>query len=169
MNTYTIKGISDDQTECDCCGRKGLKRTVALEVFENGESTLEIIRVGVDCASVLMSRTNRPKSARAIKQEAEAIKLQEEQKLAHANKALEWKIQNRIGVNIETANKAYYAQFRSLDYRAQDHGQLLTNGENYVRIPSESVFKTFSQDSAEIRFIDHLTNAGYKQSYDSTF
>lgn len=161
MNTYKIKGISDDQTECDCCGRKGLKRTVALEVYENGDNTQEIIRVGVDCASILMSRTGKPKSGATIKKEAEAIKAKEEADRICVQKCLDWKFQNRISLDAEQANKAYYSQFRNLDYRAQDHGRLLNDGKSFARIPSEEMLSQFSPESAEVRFVQHLKNNNF--------
>lgn len=48
-NAFTFKGISENET-CDCCGRQGLKRTVALEMF----GTDEIVFYGVDCAAKAM-------------------------------------------------------------------------------------------------------------------
>lgn len=47
--TYKILGISD-KTECDCCGKKNLKSSVALENQQSGE----IVYFGVDCASKAM-------------------------------------------------------------------------------------------------------------------
>lgn len=48
-NAFTFKGISEVET-CDCCGRQGLKKTIALEVF----GTDEIVFYGVDCAARAM-------------------------------------------------------------------------------------------------------------------
>lgn len=44
-------GITDDVTECDCCGRKGLKRTVALDSDNTG-----LVHFGVDCAAKALSQ-----------------------------------------------------------------------------------------------------------------
>lgn len=44
--TYKMLGISD-KPECDCCGKKNLKSSVALENQQSGE----IVYFGVDCAS----------------------------------------------------------------------------------------------------------------------
>lgn len=41
-----ILGINDEQTVCDCCGKKNLKRTV---IIDKGEG--EIVRYGTTCAS----------------------------------------------------------------------------------------------------------------------
>ena len=47
-----ILGITDDRTECDCCGKVGLKCTVALEhVDSEGNGTGEIVYFGRDCAA----------------------------------------------------------------------------------------------------------------------
>jgi hypothetical protein len=159
--TYKIKGISDDQTECDCCGRKGLKRTVALEVFQDGDSTLDIIRVGVDCASVLMSRTGKPKSAMAIRQEAQFLVEKEKEEQLYREKALTWKLTNRIAQTIDEANDAYLTQFKTVDYTKQDHGVVLTDGKRYVRVPTEKTVKELSSKCAELEFLTHLSREGF--------
>lgn len=46
-----IKGLSDDVTTCECCGKSGLKCTVVLEVGE-GETYY-----GRDCAARALHRT----------------------------------------------------------------------------------------------------------------
>jgi hypothetical protein len=160
MVTYKIKGISDDQTECDCCGRKGLKRTVALEVFEQGESTLEVIRVGVDCASVLISRTGKPKSARVIKKEAEALKTHEERCKELLEQGYQWKLANRISQDKGQANLAYLRQWKAADYRDTDRGVLLSNGVSFARIPSDST--PVQPGSPEGRFIRELQDRGFE-------
>jgi hypothetical protein len=47
----TFLGISDEVDSCDCCGRGGLKRTVALR-FEDGD-----LFYGVDCAARALGMT----------------------------------------------------------------------------------------------------------------
>jgi hypothetical protein len=49
MDTYRVIKISDHQ-ECDCCGKKNLKRTVHMANLTSGEE----IFYGVDCASKVM-------------------------------------------------------------------------------------------------------------------
>jgi hypothetical protein len=159
MYQYKIRGISDDQTECDCCGRKGLKRTVALEVFKDGESLLEVTRVGVDCASVLLSRSGKPKSARAIKAEAEALKSQEERQKEMLEQGYQWKLQNRISSDKGQANLSYHRQWKTPDYRNADTGVLLTDGVSYARIPSDST--PVQPESPEGRFIRELSARGF--------
>ncbi len=43
---YRIIRMSD-HSECGCCGRKGLKRTVHMEIVSTGEEVF----YGVDCAA----------------------------------------------------------------------------------------------------------------------
>jgi hypothetical protein len=48
MNERTSKllGISDDQTVCDCCGKRNLKRTAVIELADGS-----IVHYGRDCAA----------------------------------------------------------------------------------------------------------------------
>jgi hypothetical protein len=48
---YRIIGITDEQTECDACGRIELKRTVILEL-----DGVEAGRYGTTCASKIVGR-----------------------------------------------------------------------------------------------------------------
>ncbi|MGW7610953.1 hypothetical protein ACWGKW_27505 [Streptomyces sp. NPDC054766] len=58
---WTIKGIVDDVTECGCCGRRGLKRTVAmmpLDANGNEDGTAEdVVYYGTSCAADALSWT----------------------------------------------------------------------------------------------------------------
>lgn len=49
MTKFTLLGIDDAVTVCDCCGKKNLKCTVALETQDG-----EVVRYGRDCASKAM-------------------------------------------------------------------------------------------------------------------
>ena len=53
--TYRILGTTEENTTCDCCGKRNLKKTVVLE-SESG-----IVYFGVDCAAaaVLGSKKQR--------------------------------------------------------------------------------------------------------------
>jgi hypothetical protein len=44
---YTVLGVNDECTTCDCCGRRDLKRTVVMEHAGDGH----ISRMGVGCAA----------------------------------------------------------------------------------------------------------------------
>ena len=45
--TFQVKGINDEQTYCDCCGKQDLKRVVWIENTETGD----IRAFGTSCAS----------------------------------------------------------------------------------------------------------------------
>lgn len=44
---FSVKGINDDQSSCECCGRTGLKRVVWIEDLETGK----LSHFGVVCAT----------------------------------------------------------------------------------------------------------------------
>ncbi len=74
-----VLGITDERTECECCGRKGLKRTVALDRADaEGNLTGDVTYFGTDCAAkALMGEsshksTNR-KNAETVAQLGRAI------------------------------------------------------------------------------------------------
>lgn len=48
MNRYTFEGVTDEVSTCDCCGREGLKRVIALS--EEGV----VSYYGTTCASHLL-------------------------------------------------------------------------------------------------------------------
>ncbi|GGN96438.1 hypothetical protein GCM10011579_097920 [Streptomyces albiflavescens] len=58
---WTIKGITDDFTTCHCCGRRGLKRTVALMPLDadgNEDGTAEdVVYYGTACAATALGWT----------------------------------------------------------------------------------------------------------------
>ena len=56
-----------DRSECECCGRKGLKRTVHLENLTSGDDVF----FGVDCASTALKQRYQGKR---FKISREAIK-----------------------------------------------------------------------------------------------
>lgn len=47
-----VLGCNDEVTDCGCCGKSGLKKTVILDSDETG-----IVRYGVDCAARAMGYT----------------------------------------------------------------------------------------------------------------
>ncbi|MEU3734505.1 hypothetical protein AB0E81_34680 [Streptomyces sp. NPDC033538] len=55
---WAVKGIVDDFTECGCCGRRGLKRTVALMPLDadgNEDGTPEdVVYYGTSCAATAL-------------------------------------------------------------------------------------------------------------------
>ncbi|MEU6610313.1 hypothetical protein ABZ922_35595 [Streptomyces shenzhenensis] len=58
---WKIKGIVDDHDTCGCCGRRGLKRTVAmmpLDADGNEDGTAEdVVYYGTSCAATALSWT----------------------------------------------------------------------------------------------------------------
>lgn len=48
---FTILGITDERTECECCGKSGLKKTVALD--KDGI----VVYFGTECAAKVLGRT----------------------------------------------------------------------------------------------------------------
>ena len=75
-----VLGITDSVSTCDCCGRSGLKRTVALESETKGT-----VYYGTGCAAMAVRGNKRPATVRAIVGEAEVsasrAKQLEEEKL----------------------------------------------------------------------------------------
>ena len=63
LSQVKFLGISDEQDVCDCCGRKGLKRTVALHVIATGQDVF----FGTTCAARALSI-----GAKEVKAAAEA-------------------------------------------------------------------------------------------------
>ena len=59
---WKILGVTDDFTECGCCGRRGLKRTVALMPMDadgNEEGTAEdVAYYGTSCAAAALGWTH---------------------------------------------------------------------------------------------------------------
>jgi ribosome-binding protein aMBF1 (putative translation factor) len=51
MATFSILGITDERTECECCGKGGLKKTVALD--KDGA----VVYFGTECAAKALGRT----------------------------------------------------------------------------------------------------------------
>ncbi|MFG2986167.1 hypothetical protein ACGFYQ_33785 [Streptomyces sp. NPDC048258] len=55
---WVIKGITDDCTTCECCGRTNLKRTVALAPLDaDGNEDGEPAYYGTSCAAIALGRT----------------------------------------------------------------------------------------------------------------
>ena len=154
---YKILGIDDEQTVCDCCGRKGLKRTVILERYENGENTCDVIRVGVDCAAILSAKSGKALSAATIKREAIRQQSIADQEREWAKKELAWKIQNRVADTIEKANEIFRKQYPVHILSGKtDHGKLLTDGPHFAWIATKN------PSTIEEQFIEYLHNNNFR-------
>lgn len=157
MRKYKVLGINDEQTTCDCCGRKGLKRTVVLEIWEDDENTLEIIRVGVDCAAILSQRNGAGKSAKKILAEATTIENLRTLEMKWKADQIQWKIDHRIQSDIATADEYYQKQYPVyIPGFKPHHGKLLTDGTRYAWVP------TIETSSTEQTFIKYLENNNFK-------
>jgi len=74
-----ILGTSNDRTECDCCGRTGLKRTVALDYGT------EVRYYGTECATQATKRHDVARAAKAAQAkrdgtESYAVKMRRQQR-----------------------------------------------------------------------------------------
>lgn len=74
---YTIQGISDEVTTCDCCGKSNLKRTVCLQPADGTGA----VYFGVNCAAQAMSIKGRY-TARTAGTFVQAVKARDEAKAA---------------------------------------------------------------------------------------
>lgn len=61
--THTIIGSTDERTECECCGRTGLKRTIVVRETTGHDS--RVVYYGTECAARAAGR-----SAAGIRREA---------------------------------------------------------------------------------------------------
>jgi hypothetical protein len=70
MARYKIDGITDDRTNCDCCGRTNLKRTVRLLKLDVDGIAEEAVYYGTSCAATALRRTNAAVTKVAREQQA---------------------------------------------------------------------------------------------------
>ena len=55
MAAFAVLGANADETTCHCCGRQGLKLTVALAVLDDeSNQTGEVVRYGTGCAATAL-------------------------------------------------------------------------------------------------------------------
>lgn len=66
--TFKILGITDEITNCDCCGRSNLKCTVALE-----SETGDIVHYGRDCAGKAIYGRKSAKNTKVTEDKARMI------------------------------------------------------------------------------------------------
>lgn len=85
-NTVKFLGTTDEVDTCDCCGRKGLKSTVALSINDG-----EAVYYGVTCAAHALKRSPKEvlsESHKADRARAEAERIAREQ--AHRAEMAPW-------------------------------------------------------------------------------
>lgn len=69
MNTTRYLGTTDEVTTCDCCGKSGLKQTVALYFGEG-----DVLHYGVTCAARSLQTTAAEVRASARRADEEAYR-----------------------------------------------------------------------------------------------
>lgn len=74
MKKYQRLGVTDERDGCECCGRYGLKKVVALKDSESGD----VVYFGSSCAARAegwgTKASDGPKMLTKLKQSAEALK-----------------------------------------------------------------------------------------------
>lgn len=71
---FTLVGVSDEHTSCDCCGKAKLKRTVSLRRTCDGE----VVHYGVSCAAKALkvkTKTRDPHTFVAEVQYQEVVRM----------------------------------------------------------------------------------------------
>ena len=69
-----VLGITDERTECECCGKVGLKCTVAIECTDiDGNGTGNVLYFGRDCAARKIHGNNKSGSVKSIELLGRAI------------------------------------------------------------------------------------------------
>lgn len=153
---YKIRGIGNEVSACDCCGRE-VRETVALEVF-NENDTSDTIRVALQCASILLGR-----SSQTVNALAHTVQSSLQYNPILVEQALRWKITNRINSFEDIATARYRLQYHLPNGVEVDPGVLLTDGKQYARIPREHILDKMLPESAELQFVRYLEERGFKR------
>lgn len=99
---FKLLGISDERTTCDCCGKTGLKRTVAME-----SDALGLVFYGTGCAGAALHGRKTPANTTRTVRDAEAV---------DANRAAVRKSKlQRIRMDGNEANRAYIHTNRPIE------------------------------------------------------
>lgn len=70
---YKVKGITDERTDCDCCGKQNLKCTVALIPLDaDGNEAGDVVYFGRQCAAYAVLGSKSARNVRQIEIKAEA-------------------------------------------------------------------------------------------------
>lgn len=115
-NRFAIKGITDDVTTCECCGRRGLRRTVALmPLAADGAEDGEVTYYGTSCAARALNwssyRVNRvavTKQEIAVMEQREELRQRAQWALPHLerNRAV---LVERMTLNTRNEGEQYIA------------------------------------------------------------
>lgn len=74
--TFTILGVDDEVTVCERCGKRNLKRTVALEQADDDGNTA-VVRFGSDCAARALKGREKVTRSEANEVERRALRAME--------------------------------------------------------------------------------------------
>lgn len=99
-----VLGITDERTECECCGKTGLKRTVALEFGH------DIRFYGIDCAAMTIYGRKSSSNARKVTIAADNY-TREQERIAKGKLS-------RVRTDLHDALYAYIGTGRQMDNRA---------------------------------------------------
>lgn len=70
---YKVKGITDERTDCDCCGKTNLKCTVALISLDaDGNESGDVVYFGRQCAAMACLGSKSARNVRQIEIQAYA-------------------------------------------------------------------------------------------------
>lgn len=75
---YTLAGITDERTDCDCCGRSNLKRTMVLKPTDGGD----FVFFGTGCGSKALTWAESEKPARKMSAATLERKAEQAQQMA---------------------------------------------------------------------------------------
>lgn len=113
---YRILGTCDDRTTCEKCGRKGLKKTVALAPLDPDGNPGGAVYFGSDCAGQALMGAKTGRNTGIVADRAAALDYG--RRLAargHAAPVVAAAVRNRFGFMTET---------RGADVRVGDWGVL---------------------------------------------
>lgn len=86
--SYTVIGSTDDVDACDCCGRKGLKKTIVLRP----DNSTEVVYFGTSCAALAMKRTAKEiKALVRVAEDADRAARERAYREAAAADAFRWR------------------------------------------------------------------------------
>lgn len=82
IRQFRVRGTTDDITDCDLCGRAGLKSTVVLELLDaEGCGTGELVYAGSDCGARATGWTQKRINAEARTADRAAAEAAHEERL----------------------------------------------------------------------------------------
>ncbi|MGA3562645.1 hypothetical protein [Melissospora conviva] len=105
---YKVMGIVNDITTCDCCNRRGLRRTVALMPLDiDGTPDGEVTYFGTGCAATALGTTNSAVIKRAMVADARRAEIRRA-----ARRDLP-ELRAMLALPIKERSQAYLARFRN--------------------------------------------------------